>query len=85
LNVAIVRTAVTGGVRLYINGVLDKTGTTDVNVGELTAQTTVLIGAGADGGVNWTGLMGSLLVYSSSLTDLQVLANFNAQRTNYGV
>ena len=85
LNVAIARVALTGGVKLYINGVLNKSGNTDANVGELTAQSNLLIGAGSDGGVNWTGLMGSILVYNSTLTDLQILNNFNDQRSDYGV
>lgn len=85
LNVAIVRTALTGGVRLFINGVLDKAGLTDANVGALTAQSNLLIGRGTDGGVDWTGLMGSILVYNASLTDDDVLQNFTTQRATYGV
>jgi hypothetical protein len=85
LNVAVVRTAVSGGVKLYINGVLSKTGNTDANVGDLTAQTNLAIGTGGDGGVSWTGLMGSILVYNSSLTDADILQNFTSQQDTYGL
>ncbi len=84
LNVAATRTGA-GAIRLFINGVLVKTGTGDTNSGALTSQATITLGGGVDGGVNWTGLMGSVLVYNAVLTEAQILANFNVQRTNYGV
>jgi hypothetical protein len=84
LNVAATRTGA-GAIRLFINGVLVKSGTGDTNAGALTSQPTITLGGGDDGGTNWTGLMGSVLVYNAALTESQLLTNFNAQRAAYGV
>jgi hypothetical protein len=84
LNVAATRTGA-GVIRLFINGVLVKSGTGDTNAGALTAVNEITLGGGADGGTSWTGLMGSVLVYNAALTEAQLLANFNAQRAAYGV
>ena len=85
VNVAMVRVASTGSVRFFINGALDSTGTTAANAGALTKEPTVTLGGGADGSKSWVGNMGSVLAYTSSLTDAQILTNYTAQRTNYRV
>ena len=85
VNVAVTRTESTGVVKLYINGVLDKTGSCSASQGALTAQTNLYIGTGGDGGKTWVGLMGSILTYSSVLSDADILRNFNDVRSRYGI
>ena len=84
-NVAVTRKESTGAVKLYINGVLDKTGSCDANVGALTAQTNLSIGTGSDGGKTWVGLMGAILTYSSVLTDAKILSYYNDTKATYGL
>ena len=84
-NVAVTRKESTGVVKLYINGVLDKTGNCDANAGALSAQTNLSIGTGTDGGKTWIGLMGAILTYSSVLTDAKILSYYNDTKATYGL
>jgi hypothetical protein len=84
LNVAVTRNNSTGAVRLYINGVLDKSGSTEYNR-LLNVQPNLLIGAGTDGGTNWSGYMGSIIVYDKVLSNDAILSNFTTSRATYGV
>ena len=83
--VAVTREKATGHVVLYINGVRDIDGT--CNVGNtLSTATNVLIGSETDfPGYTFGGQLGAILGNTSVLTDDQILQNFNAQRSTYGV
>jgi hypothetical protein len=82
INVAVTRVKLTGGVRLYINGVLDKSGTSNTG-NTLTAATNVTIGGGADQSKTWIGLMNNVLAYNVALSDNDILQNYNAQKGRY--
>jgi hypothetical protein len=83
--VAVTRRKATGEIVLYINGLPDTTGI--CNVGNtLSTATDVLIGAETDfPGYTFGGNLGAILGNTSVLTDAQILQNFNAQRSIYGV
>jgi hypothetical protein len=83
--VAVTRSKSTGEVNLYINGILDTTGT--CNVGNtLSTATYVLIGSETDfPGYTFGGNIGAILGNTSVLSDADILNNFNAQRATYGL
>jgi len=83
--VAVTREKATGTVVLYINGYADTTGT--CNVGNtLSTAANVLIGSETDfPGYTFGGNIGAVLGNTSVLTAAQILQNFNAQRSTYGV
>jgi hypothetical protein len=83
--VAVTRQKSTGAIVLYINGVADLSGT--CNSGNtLSTATYVLIGAETDfPGYTFGGYLGAVLGNTSVLTADQILQNFNAQRSIYGV
>jgi len=83
--VAVTRKKSTGAVVLYINGYEDISGT--CNVGNtLSTATNVLIGTETDfPGYTFGGNIGAVLGNTSVLTAAQILQNFNAQRSIYGV
>lgn len=83
--VAVTRNKTTGEVNLYINGVLDTTGT--CNVGNtLSTATYVLIGSETDfPGYCFGGNMGALLGNTSVLSAEDIMNNYNAQRSVYGL
>jgi hypothetical protein len=83
--VAVTREKATGQVNLYINGLLDTTGT--CNAGNtLSTATYVLIGSETDfPGYTFGGNMGAILGNTSVLTAAQILQNFTAQRGIYGI
>lgn len=84
VNVAVTRTKSSGAVKLYINGQLSRSGTSGSG-NALNVQPNLLIGAGTDGGTNWSGYMGVFLTYSSVLQDADILGNFNATRAAHGI
>lgn len=83
--VAVTREKATGQVRLYINGVQDTVGI--CNVGNtLSTATYLLIASETDYfGYTFGGYIGTILGNTSVLTPAEILTNFNAQRSNYGV
>ncbi len=83
--VSVTRNKTTGEVKLYINGVLNTTGT--CNVGNtLSTATYVLIGSGTDfPGYTFGGNIGAILGNTSVLSAEDVLNNFNVQKSIYGV
>jgi hypothetical protein len=83
--VAVTRNKSNGQVKLYINGILDKTAT--CNVGNtLSTATYVLIGSETDfPGYTFGGNIGAILGNMSVLSDADILNNFNAQRATYGL
>lgn len=83
--VAVTRQKSTGRVVLYINGVSDTIGT--CNIGNtLSTATYVLIGSGTDfTGYTFGGNIGAILGNTSVLTPTDILNNFNAQRSIYGI
>ncbi len=66
----------------YINGVLVNSGSNSYGVLATTPQR-VWLGAGYAG--YWQGRMGSVMAYSRALTATEVLQNFNASKTKYGL
>ena len=85
INVAATRVLSTGLISLYINGVLS-----NADYGEaetvLTANPDIWIGSGADTpAYSFGGSIGGVLLYNRVLTDTQVMQNFVAERSKYGV
>lgn len=83
--VSVTRQKSNGEVKLYINGVLDTTGT--CNVGNYLGDSVdMLIGSEKDfPGYTWGGGIGLFLANTSVLTSTQILQNFNATRSIYGI
>ena len=83
--VAVTRNKSTGQVILYINGIADTAGT--CNIGNtLSTASNVFIGSGTDfPGYTFGGNIGAILGNTSVLTPADILNNFNAQRSIYGV
>ena len=69
-----------GGVKMYLDGVLKDTGTAN---GVPTDTNALHIGSGNGGPIN--GRIAKFTLYSTELTAAQVKANFNAQRGRFGV
>jgi hypothetical protein len=84
LNVAVTRTKSNGAVKLYLNGVLNRSGSSNSG-NTLNAAANVFIGGGADQSKTWVGLMNDVLAYNLVLTDASVLQNYNAQKATYGI
>jgi len=83
--VAVTRNKSTGQVVLYINGNADTTGTCNVD-NTLSTATYVLIGSETDfPGYTFGGNIGAILGNTSVLTAADILNNFNAQRSTYGL
>ena len=80
VNVAASRAKTTGQIRLYINGVLKNTGTSNSgNSLTCVQENQTWIGNGQDGpGYTFGGSIGSVLAYTGVLSDADVLANYNA-------
>ena len=70
----------TGGIKMYLDGVLRDTGTA-TQIPTDTAQ--IKIGSGNGGSID--GQIGLLRVYEGELTQAQVTQNFNAQRSRFNV
>jgi len=84
VNVAVTRTKSTGGIRLYVNGELDRTGTSNAG-NTLNAATNVIIGGGADQSKTWIGLMSAVSTYNTVLSDANILQNYNAQKSRFNL
>jgi len=83
--VTVTRSKSTGEVKLYINGILDTTGTCNVGNTLSTAEF-VLIGSETDyPGYTFGGNIGAILGNTSVLSEADVLNNFNVQRATYGL
>lgn len=85
VNVVATRVLSTGLISLYINGVLS-----NADYGEaetvLTDNPDIWIGSGADTpAYSFGGQIGGVLLYNQILTSTQILQNFNADRSKYGV
>ena len=80
VNVAASRAKTTGQIRLYINGVLKNTGTSNSgNSLTCVQENQTWIGNGQDGpGETFGGSIGSVLAYTNVLSDADVLTNYNA-------
>lgn len=95
-HVAIVRSTNGNTVKIYLNGVLDSTATVQNNVavgldttaaGQTVSAGPKVIGATT---VNYdnpsiTGTMGEMRIYSAALFDADILANYNARKSVYGI
>jgi hypothetical protein len=79
-NITIARSLTT--VSWYINGVLINSGSNSYGVLTTTPQR-VQLGTGYAG--YWQGRMGSVMAYSRGLTASEVLQNYNASKTKYGL
>ncbi len=83
INVAATRIKSTGEIKLYINGVLDKTGTGNTG-NTLTAASQIWIGSGQDGpAFTMGGLINNVMAYNSALSETDIFQNFNALGTTY--
>lgn len=82
LNVAVTRTKSTGEIKLYVNGVLDTTGTAASGT---TLTGTGLLNMGSGNGVPiWIGgFLNNVLSYTAVLSDADILQNYNAQYSTY--
>jgi hypothetical protein len=80
VNVAASRKKSTGEIRLYINGALKNTGTSNSgNSLTCVQENQTWIGNGQDGpGETFGGSIGSVLAYTGVLSDADVLTNYNA-------
>jgi hypothetical protein len=80
VNVAASRSMTTGAIRLYINGVLKNTGTSNSgNSLTCSADGNTWIGNGQDApAYTFGGSIGSVLAYTNVLSDADVLTNYNA-------
>ena len=80
VNVAASRNKTTGQIRLYINGALKNTGTSNSgNSLTCVQENQTWIGNGQDGpGETFGGSIGSVLAYTGVLSDADVLTNYNA-------
>ena len=56
------------GVKIYVNGVLDATGTSDTTVTTLLNNLSPVVGAESDAGVKFTGLIDDLMIFDFELT-----------------
>jgi len=82
--VAVTREKATGAVKLYINGSLNNTGT--CNAGNTVGVSTILIASESDStGYTWGGNISLFMAYTSILTDAEILQNYNAQKSYYGL
>jgi hypothetical protein len=83
--VAVTRKKSSGNVVLYINGAADTTGTCNIGNTLSTAQY-VLIGSETDfPGYTFGGYIGAILGNTSVLSANDILNNFNAQKSIYGL
>lgn len=83
--VAVTRKKNTGEVKLYINGVLDKTGICNIDNTLSTAEY-VLIGSETDfPGFCFGGNIGAILGNTNVLSAEDIMNNFNVQRSIYGL
>jgi hypothetical protein len=83
--VAVTREKSTGEVILYINGIQDTIGTCNVE-NTLSTSTYVLIGSETDHpGYTFDGYIGAILGNTSVLTPEQIMTNYNAQKSIYGL
>lgn len=71
----------TAGVTVYVDGV--QNGTTNANTSNLNTSTTTLIGRGES---NYhSGSIGSVRMWNAALASSQVLQNYNAVKSKYGL
>jgi hypothetical protein len=83
VHVAVTRTKSTGQIKLYINGILDKTGTGNSG-NSLTVASQIWIGSGQDGpAFSMGGLINDVLAYSSVLSAEDIFKNACAQGAKY--
>lgn len=68
---------------LYINGVLEAT--TNANLGNITISSGMRIGNHTITSQPYLGSIGSVKVYNKSLTDSEILQNFNAVKSRFGL
>ena len=67
---------------LYINGVLEAT--TNANLGNISISSGMRIGNHTTTSQPYLGSIGSVKVYNKSLTDSEILQNFNATKSRFG-
>jgi len=84
-NLTLVANSSTGLVSLYINGILD--GSVAYN-GTLKQNAAATLSLGRDPGANrryWQGNIANTQIYNRALTATEVLQNYNATKTRFGV
>lgn len=89
-NAVFIRSVALDTVYLYVDGVLEASGT-DATTGNMANNQNVWIGlsaytgASVNGSYPMNGQIGQSLIYNTALTATQVKQNFNAMRSRYGV
>jgi hypothetical protein len=69
--------------RLYLNGVLKKTGESNATIGDSSAA--FRVGANTVGSEEFLGRIYVVRVYNRALTTSEVLTNYNALKTRFGI
>jgi hypothetical protein len=72
----------TTGWRLYVNGNLESTSASTTT---FTGTGGILIGAFNDAGNLWNGRIASIGVYNRALSASEILQNYNAQKSKFGL
>lgn len=80
------RNSTTNLLKLYVDGVISQTDT-QVITGSIVNSQEVWIGLSAylGGSYPYTGNIGSIFLYDKTQTDAEILSNFNATKTRFGV
>ena len=81
-HVAATRTKATGAIKIYINGVLDNSGTS-TNVSSLTAPTDIKIGKIQTSTNYFNGTLDDIRIWNYERTALQILGGMNTELVGY--
>lgn len=86
VNTVFVRDTVDDNLYLYVNGVLAQT-TTDLSTGVITNAQNVWIGRSAylGGSYPFLGNISIVMIYNKVLNAAEILQNFNAVKSRYGL
>jgi hypothetical protein len=84
-NITVTRSGITGNwtIIFYINGILDSSQTTTSNPG--TNQATAIGRYGGYDGNHFSGNISNVKVYKRSLSSIEVLRNYNALKSRFGL
>lgn len=77
------KNAVTGIKELYVNGVLKVSGSCNANV--LNANSKINIGANTLDGRYFNGRISQVTIYNKALSSTEILQNYNATKTRFGL
>ena len=69
---------------IFINGIVQNS-RSDLTSTTLTGNSNLYIGANVPGSVLWKGLISGVKIYNRALSASEILQNFNAHRSRYGI